>query len=428
MRDNRMIAHIQIISRYVPIAGRAGHFTYLLEMMRYLHSCDCQLELDVLDPWFLPEHIPDDVHDIAEVVIMPASFLQTQPPTAASHSVMARLRPLWQHLPARKLAPLRSLWYRLQKRDIPGHHLPDAIATDAEIAFVRERVEQNRPNVLITNETFLGNILEAYHHEKTLLKVNIAFDLHHQRQEKLSESGITGKVSAWNRQKEIDVLKAANVIVTIHEDDASTVRAMLPLAEVISVPFPASVQPHEEGEQIVGRCLFVGSSIATNSQGMIWFLRDVWPIVLQQQPQATLHVCGTVCESLAQFAAPNVRLLGRVDDLNAEYGAAEVCLIPLIAGSGLKIKLVEALSHGRACVSTSVGVQGVRELTNRAVLVADTPQSFTESVVSLLRHTGKRQAMEEEARKYVDEHLTPEKAYQPFVDRILQHIDHIKKR
>ena len=111
-----------------------------------------------------------------------------------------------------------------------------------------------------------------------------------------------------------------------------------------------------------------------------------------------------------------MRLLGRVDDLNAEYGAAEVCVIPLIAGSGLKIKLIEALSHGRACVATSVGVQGVQELTDRAVLVADAPEAFAERVISLLQHSEKRTFMEEEARKYVDEHLTPEKAYQPFIN------------
>ena len=413
---------IQIVSRYVPIAGRAGHFTYLLEMMRYLHARGWRLELDLLDPWFLSENIPADVHDVAEVVIMPASYLKTQPPPTASRFVLAGFRRLCQYLLARRLASLRSAWYRLRKRDVPGHHLPDATAADAEIAFVKAQIERQRPNVLITNETFLGNILNEYHNDNTLVKANIAFDLHHQRQAKLRESGSSVCFSAWTRQKEIDVLKAADIVVAIHNDDAQTLRDMLPLSEVICVPFPAHVQEHGAAVQIKGRCLFVGSSIATNTQGIAWFLREVWPLILRQQPQATLHICGTVCETLAQFAAPNVRLLGRVDDLNAEYGAAEVCIIPLLAGSGLKIKLIEALSHGRACVSTSVGVQGVRDLTDRAVLLADTPTEFAEAVMTLLQQPEKRRRLEDRARRYVTEHLSPEKVYQPFVERICRHV------
>ena len=412
---------IQIISRYVPLAGRAGHFTYLLEMMRYLYQCGCQLELDVLDPWFVAANIPDYIMQIAHVVIMPASLLQT-PNRAESRSVRARLRPLYAGLPVSIIAPLRKAWYRLRKRDIPGHHLPDALASDAEIAFVQARVKANRPAVLMTNETFLGNILRGCQDDARLLKTNIAFDLHHQRQAKLHESGVAAHFSAWDRQKEIDVLKAADIIVAIHEDDAQTLRDMLPQAEVMCVPFPAHVQPHDAATQITGRCIFVGSSITTNTRGMAWFLREVWPLILQEQPQATLHVCGTVCESLQAFAAPNVRLLGRVDDLNAAYGAAEVCVIPLLAGSGLKIKLIEALSHGRACVSTSVGVQGVRELADRAVLVADTPAEFARAVVMLFEKPEQRKAMEAQARNYVEEHLTPEKAYQPLVNRITQHL------
>ena len=412
---------IQIVSRYVPLSGRAGHFTYLLEMMRYLHQGGCQLELDVLDPWYRTENIPDYINQIARVVIMPASFVAMRP-ACERRTMMTHLRPLWRHFPERWVVPLRIAWYRLRRRDLPGHHLPDALASDAEIAFVQARVKANRPAVLMTNETFLGNILRGCQDDARLLKTNIAFDLHHQRQAKLHESGVAAHFLEWDRQKEIDVLKAADIIVAIHEDDAQTLRDMLPQAEVMCVPFPAHVQPHDAATQITGRCIFVGSSIATNTRGMAWFLREVWPLILQEQPQATLHVCGTVCESLQAFAAPNVRLLGRVDDLNAAYGAAEVCVIPLLAGSGLKIKLIEALSHGRACVATSVGVQGVQELTDRAVFVADAPAEFAQAVMTLLQQPEQRKAMEAQAQKYVEEHLTPEKAYQPLIHRITQYL------
>ncbi|GAK50562.1 glycosyl transferase group 1 [Candidatus Moduliflexus flocculans] len=410
---------IQIVSRYVPIIGRAGHFTYLLALMRALHQHGYQLELDVLDPWFLPEQVPGYITQIAQVVIMPASLIQSSN-HVGHRSFKARFYPLYSRLPVSILAPLRKAWYRLRKCDIPGHHRPDAIATDAEIVFVRERFENICPDIFMANETFLGNILHAYKHNSTVLKVNIAFDLHHQRQKKFSESGVSKKTPDWNRQKEIALLNAANILISIHEDDTVTLREMLPRAETICVPFPTNFYPHPQVEQVPGRCLFVGSSIDHNVHGLAWFLREIWPLVLVKEPQATLHICGTVCGSLMQFASPNIQLLGRVDDLHAEYGAAQICVIPLIAGSGLKIKLVEALSHGRACVSTSVGVQGVRELENRAVLVADTPVEFATAVTRLLQQADERHVMEAQARQYVTERLTPEQAYRPLLTRFQQ--------
>ncbi|MER3587042.1 MAG: hypothetical protein C4322_00005, partial [Mastigocladus sp. ERB_26_1] len=148
------------------------------------------------------------------------------------------------------------------------------------------------------------------------------------------------------------------------------------------------------------------------------------PIVLESVPHCSLHVCGTVCNGFEE-AFPNVRFLGRVNDLEPEYSNAEVCLIPLIIGSGLKIKLVEAMSYGRACVSTSVGVQGLGEIIGSAVLVADTIEDFAAAIKMLLTNLDKRQWMEEQAHKYVTEKLSPKAVYQPFVDKIEQHLQQL---
>lgn len=153
----------------------------------------------------------------------------------------------------------------------------------------------------------------------------------------------------------------------------------------------------------------------------------MWPKILELNPQSSLDVCGTVCQ-LIQGSFPNVRLLGRVDDIKPLYSAAEVCLVPLLAGSGLKIKLVEAMSYGRACVSTSVGVQGLGDTVGTTTLVADTAEGFAMAVHTLLSNPDKRQWMEEQAYRYVREKLSPEAAYQPFVDYIHQHVQQVSNQ
>ena len=419
---------ILIVSRYVPLAHRAGHFTYLLEMMRYLALSGCHLELDVLDPWFAPEDIPQYIREIAEVFIMPASFLQVpQSRNARASRVKTGLRPLYHRIPPALLHPFRKWWYCLRGQAVPGVHPPAAKATKAEIDFITHCLTCRQSEVMIINETFLGNILEICKKEHRMLKTILAFDLHHQRNERLRQAQLPQNYSEWDWHKEAGQLKWADVVVSIQQEDMEILRQMAPHAEIINAPMSAVYQAHVVDEQVEGRCMFIASDIEPNVNGLRWFLEKIWPEVLQTNPSTSLHVCGNVCTKFRQ-SYHNVQFLGRVDDIVSEYGAAEVCLLPLLAGSGLKIKLVEALSHGRACVATSVGIQGIWELANKAVLVADTPGDFARAVTMVLQNSEKRKTMEEHARRYVIENLSPEKAYQPFVDRMYQHTEQTGKQ
>ena len=414
---------IHIVSRYVPISNRAGHFTYLLDLMRYVQRTGCSVELDVLDPWFLPENIPDELHELAHITLMPASYLKRDPAPRPMQSRQSLLRSIFRHLPPLILTPLRQWWYHWRGKTIPGHHASDAVATDMEMAFIKDRLARYQTDVFIANETFLGNLLILAKNDPRILKINIAFDVQHQRQKTFQQSTHPRPQTAWNRQNEAELLSAADLIVAIHEDDAATFREMVPQAEVICVPMAANLHVHPKERQVAGRCLFVGSHIAHNVQGLRWFLDDVWPDILQHNPTASLHVCGSVCR---QFSRPyhQVRFLGRVEDLHEEYEAAAVCIIPLLAGSGLKIKLVDALSHGRACVATSIGVQGMRAIIDKAVLVSDTPKDFSYAVRTVLEDSEKCFAMETAARQYVVEHLAPEKVYMPLVANIEHGVRH----
>ncbi|PIE31908.1 hypothetical protein CSA56_16970 [candidate division KSB3 bacterium] len=421
--------NLQIVSRYVPIENQAGHFSYLLELLHYLHGAGFCMELDVLDPWFLQEDIPDDLHEIVDVVLMPMSYIQTDWNSASTldPSLKPFLRPIYQRLPTSLLKPLRQAWYRFRRTPLPGYHIADAAATEAEMTFVADRLAVARPAVLMSNETFLGNLLTLCQHETEVLKVNIAFDVQHKRQETFRKTGIIHSSSIWNRQKEVDLLSAADVIVAIHHEEADIFQDMLPEAEIVCAPMAVRFHQHHEKQQVRGRCLFVGSDIEHNVYGLKWFLNEVWPLVDRVLPTSELHVCGTVCAKITD-STQNVKLLGKVEDLDQEYAEAKLCIIPLIAGSGLKIKLVEALSHGRACVSTSIGIQGVRELEGKAVLVAEAPETFANAILTVLKDEKKRQAMELEAKQYVTENLSPENVYRPFMKRIEQHLIHFQKR
>ncbi|MGC1726582.1 MAG: glycosyltransferase [Candidatus Acidiferrales bacterium] len=208
---------------------------------------------------------------------------------------------------------------------------------------------------------------------------------------------------------EINALAKADTVVAIQQTDAEILSRFLPVGSVITAPMAMGARQNN-AVRVPGRCLFVGGDSQPNALGLRWFLEHVWPRVLAAEPTGHLRVCGDVNRRFsAQF--PNVTFVGRVADLTPEYDSTLVCLVPLVVGSGLKIKLVEALCHGRTGVATSVGVQGLQIDLSEIVAVADEPVEFAAQVVDLLRHDARRKAMEERALNFGREYFLADSCY-----------------
>jgi succinoglycan biosynthesis protein ExoO len=181
---------------------------------------------------------------------------------------------------------------------------------------------------------------------------------------------------------EMRMLARADATIAIQDAEAAVVRAHLPGRTVALIPMPADpVRCAQPG--LEGRLLFVGSDTAPNREGVGWFLDEVWPLIRAGRPDAVLDVAGSVCAAIAHRAG-GVRLHGRVDRLDALYRDAAVVISPLKIGTGLKIKLVEALAQGKALVATSATLQGIEDCAGDAVRWEDEPQRFASATVELL--------------------------------------------
>lgn len=156
-----------------------------------------------------------------------------------------------------------------------------------------------------------------------------------------------------------------------------------------NIPFsmPSSVGPSPEGSQ---EALIVASwTHQINCDGVSRFLRSSWPQVLKRVPGARLRLVGSgMPESLRDEWArvPRVDVIGLVDDLAAEYARARVCLVPLYEGGGSKIKLLEALAHGRAVVTTHHSLRGYDHVLHDgdSVRAASTDEDFAAGVADVL--------------------------------------------
>jgi glycosyltransferase involved in cell wall biosynthesis len=425
------------VTRVFPIENSTGARSYVLDILKYLKGKGFEIEIATVDsyiggrsPVFI---IPNSILKLAEVsfnhhfrigrillrkrtivdfILIPIGFAYYLLPESKREKIF--------NLIDRAANNIHSVLKRKFVTKKPIHRVKDDLANPEEIEMVKRRIGVIKPDVVIANYAWLTGVFDAFSNNPSILKMVLTHDVIHQRVEMANRMNITWTTSKWTREKEAALLAKADVVLSIQKDEANEFKKMRLIKEVIYAPI-SSIPKKPNNTQVPGRCLFVGSKGASNIQGLQWFLSEVWPIVLSEVPYGYLHVCGTVCNKITG-EYPNTRFLGRIDNLASEYGAAEVCLLPLHFGSGLKIKLVEALSYGRACVSTAIGIQGMPELLNRAVIVANSSDRFASSVNAILSDSAIRRKMERESHRFIRERLSPEIVYQPIINRIGEHL------
>ncbi|HYF22677.1 MAG TPA: glycosyltransferase [Caulobacteraceae bacterium] len=241
----------------------------------------------------------------------------------------------------------------------------------------------------------------------------VMHDLFSSRAEQFARAGASDSVAAITADEEYRLLGQAGAVVAIQAHEAEAVRAAAGVPVIVAPMAARPVAAAQAGED--GRLLFVGSNTAPNVVGLQWFFREVWPRVRAARPGAVLEVAGNVNRAVGE-APDGVGMLGLVDDLDALYSAAGMVVSPLITGSGLKIKLVEAMAKGKAIVATPVTAQGVEAEIDGAVFVDDDPAALAAEIVRLLDDAGARAARGEAALERARRHFSAEACYAALLD------------
>ncbi len=216
----------------------------------------------------------------------------------------------------------------------------------------------------------------------------IMHDRFSSRPEQFRALGTADSVAELDAARETELLGGAEIVVAIQAHEARWVSERLPGRRVVLAPM-AVVPAHrpQPGQDDV--LLFVGSDTVPNIEGLRWFAGQVWPLVRAGAPLAILHVAGSAGGAAGPLPG-GIVVHGVVADLGPLYAAAAVVVSPLRAGSGLKIKLIEALGHGKAVVATPITLQGVEDLADGVVVAADAP-AFASEVLRLLSDRALRQ-------------------------------------
>jgi polysaccharide biosynthesis protein PslH len=144
-----------------------------------------------------------------------------------------------------------------------------------------------------------------------------------------------------------------------------------------------------------------------NQQGVLFFTSEILPHIHAEVPDADLWIVGRYPSSeIQQLSGAKIHVTGRVNDIRPYLQKAPVYIVPLLSGSGTRIKIFEAMAMGKAVVSTSLGAEGLPVRHGQNILIADHPREFAGAVVRVLRDPELAARLGRAARALVEKDFT----------------------
>lgn len=137
-------------------------------------------------------------------------------------------------------------------------------------------------------------------------------------------------------------------------------------------------------KQIIPNTLcFIGAmDWMPNREGLDWFLEHVWPDLHRKMPKLQLHIAGlNTPKDLLQLEMPNVMVHGEVPSAIDFICRYQLMIVPLLSGSGMRVKILEGMALGKAIVSTSIGKEGITATHKKEIVVADDAEAFVREIL-----------------------------------------------
>jgi glycosyltransferase involved in cell wall biosynthesis len=210
-------------------------------------------------------------------------------------------------------------------------------------------------------------------------------DLHFLREERLAALGGSRMAAASaraRRDEELALIAKANVTLVVSHAEQAVLRELAPAADVRLVSNVHELSPTVAPWEARAGLVFIGGfEHPPNVDAMLWYAREVLPIVRQRLPGVRTYVIGSQVPAVIKaLGADDVVILGHVPDVAPYFSGCRVSIAPLRYGAGVKGKVNLAMSYGLPVVATPASVEGMHLSDGEDVLVAEDAEAFAAAV------------------------------------------------
>lgn len=172
-------------------------------------------------------------------------------------------------------------------------------------------------------------------------------------------------------------------------------------------------------------CYHIGSmDWAPNLEGVQWFLNDVWEHVRPQLQQVHCYIAGkNMPPSMHKMENEQVHIIGEVDDFIQFSLSKNILVVPLQSGGGIRIKILEAMALGKTIITTAKGVEGIDCEHKQHLLIANTPEEWTNALLSCFKNQQWAKSLGQNAQAWVTHHYNRERLFSELNVRLHQLIE-----
>ena len=162
----------------------------------------------------------------------------------------------------------------------------------------------------------------------------------------------------------------------------------------------------KSGKIIIG---FIGSlDWRPNIEGIEWFLGMSWPTLLNKHQAVEFRIAGRNIseEQLRTYAKiAGVRVLGEVEDSHDFINQCDILITPLFSGSGMRVKIIEAMALCKPVVTTGMGLEGIPAIDRQHIIVANTALEFADGISEMIDQPALRAQIGREARSFIEQNF-----------------------
>ena len=221
------------------------------------------------------------------------------------------------------------------------------------------------------------------------------------------------------KDEEITLLKKFTKIITLTEKDKEILSLDIPPEKIYASPATISQEKTKEGPYIpfINKLVFIGSSNhLPNADGLEWFIDQVLPEVEEQIPDIRLEIIGRWDKHFIKiYHRKNINFLGYIKDLNTAFSSS-VLIVPIRIGSGMRLKIIEAINHKVPFITTNIGVEGLNFENDIDCIIADSPSGFAKGIHYLSENPAKQQVLISNASEKLSKEYSYEEAIKKRLD------------
>ena len=278
---------------------------------------------------------------------------------------------------------------------------------------IKKRISENNYDIIQFEGLYVLPYIELIRKNSTAIISYRAHNIEHEIWKRTAEQTTSFFKKKYvkiltNRIKKLEkkFINKYDLLIPITERDGEKLNKMGNLKPSLTIPTGVNINDYITDNSITEKnsIFHIGSlDWSPNQEGLLWFIDNCWTKIQEEKPEIKFYIAGRNAPEwfVNRIKHKNIVFLGEVDDAHKFMNSKSIMIVPLLSGSGMRIKIIEGMALSKAIISTSIGVEGIPATNNENIIIADKAVDFVKQTIELSNQPEKTNKIGMQAKLFV---------------------------